>query len=299
MRKYSNILAVMVPTMNRRKDLERLLDSMLKQDFLPSQVIIIDGTIISQAVIADKYKELNIKYVHSPCCSVALARNIGINNLDPGIKLVTVLDDDIVLLDGAVNIMINYWESAPSDVGVAVFNVINFRDSTIWAFIKILFCAWNKEKGIVLRSGVNTMLFPVSEDKYVQWVPSGIMVLRREIFGEFKYDEWYKNCFCEDLDFGYRVGKKYKLRIISSAKVKHLHSSLYRPNRVQFGKTQITDRYHFIKKDPEYFSKFLFHWANVACILENLVKGIFACNKDCLKVAYGNILGAYAVMFEK
>jgi len=124
-------------------------------------------------------------------------------------------------------------------------------------------------------------------------------VLRKGVFQDFRYDEWYKNCFCEDLDFSYRVGKKYKLRIVSTSKVKHLHSSVSRPNRVQFGKTQITDRYHFIKKDLEYFSKLLFHWANIACILENIVKGIFGCSKDYLKVAYGNVLGVCVVIFGK
>lgn len=297
MRKYSNILSIMVPTMNRIRDLERLLESMATQDILPGQVIIIDGTVIPQQEIMNNYKELNIKYIHAPCCSVAAARNIGINNLNSNIELVSVLDDDIVLLDNAVSNMLKYWESAPGDVGAAVFNVVNFRDSTILAYLKMLFCAWNKEKGVVMRSGVNTMLFPASEDKYVQWIPSGIMVLRRGIFQDFKYDEWYKNCFCEDLDFGYRVGKKYKLRIISTAKVKHLHSSVSRPNRIQFGKTQITDRYHFIKKDLEYFSKPLFHLANVAYILENIARGIFGCNQDYLKAAYGNVLGVCAVIF--
>lgn len=299
MKKYSNIFAIMVPTMNRRKDLARLLESLIRQDVLPCQVIIIDATVISQTDIVDNYKELNIKYIHSPSCSVTVARNIGIDNLASGIEIVSVLDDDIVLLDGALSNMLKYWESAPSDVGIAVFNVVNFRDSTILAFLKMFFYAWHKEKGIVMRSGVNTMLFPVNEDKYVQWVPSGIMVLKRRVFQDFKFDEWYENCFCEDLDFGYRVGKKYKMKILSSAKVKHLHSAASRPNRVKFGKTQITDRYHFIRKDPGYFSTPLFFLANLSCVLENIAKGVFCCNRDCLKVAYGNILGVGAVIFGK
>jgi len=290
-------LAIIIPTINRKHDLERLLDSILRQRILPKQVIIVDGTAVSQQDIAQRYANLHITYVHAPSSSVAAARNMGIKKVQPRVDLVSILDDDIVLLDNALENMLSYWESAPPDVGGAVFNVVNFRDSTFFAYFKMLFCAWDREKGKVMRSGMNTMLFPASEDAYVQWIPSGIMMLRKEIFDEFHYDEWYKTCFCEDLDFGYRVGKKYKLRIVAGAKVEHLHGAAGRPNRIQFGKAQITDRYHFIGKDPGYFSRLLFHYSNIGCFLENAVKGIFGLDMDYIKTAYGNVLGVCEVFF--
>ena len=32
---------------------------------------------------------------------------------------------------------------------------------------------------------------------------------------EFKFDEWFTgNAFCDDVDYSYRVGKKYKLMVV-------------------------------------------------------------------------------------
>ena len=83
-------VSVIIPTLNRKSDLEKTLISISRCDKLPFEVIIVDQSENNDTKeFCQNFKELNIRYFYTDIKSSALARNIWIDNLNK--------DSDMVL----------------------------------------------------------------------------------------------------------------------------------------------------------------------------------------------------------
>jgi GT2 family glycosyltransferase len=126
----------------------------------------------------------------------------------------------------------------------------------------------------------------------VQWLVGAGMVFRHAIFKEFFFDPWFEETgLCEDLDFSYRVGLKYRLMVVADAKIEHLTGTVKRRRNVWFGRSQITNRYYFVRKNK--FSKALYGWASLGQLLENMALGVLSFNGYYFLRAWGNIVGFF------
>ncbi len=284
--------ACIIATKDRALELDRLLKSIQAQD-LPVQKIILVDAGSTQSFNPGAYPDLKIRAVKARRACLPAQRNQGIALLDDDVPFVCFLDDDLILHPGAFRAMAAFWDQAPEKAGGAVFNIMNEKRPTAGVWLKKLFCTGAFERGRVLPSGYNTLMCPAAQTRPVQWLFGGATVWKREVFKEFIFDDWYEGTgLCEDLDFSYRVGKKYGLYVVAQAKVDHLTGTAARRRNVWFGKTQIINRYHFVRKHKE-LSLGLCLWAGFGQYWENLFLGIFTLSGPYLARAWGNVLGFF------
>lgn len=287
---FTNKLAFVVPTYNRPDDLRRMLTSLSGQSVQCAQCIIVDASDEPVRYLLEEFHDLPLDYVRVFPPSLSEQRNAGMQKLQPGITLAGYLDDDIVLLEGALEAMLSFWEIAPGDIGGARFNIEDdFVGPAKWW--QSLFLMNSNEMGVVLESGFGTGIGTVEEDVYVQWLSGGATIWRREVISEFDYDEWYEgHGFLEDVDYSYRVSKKYKLVVIAGARVLHLTRPLRKDRNYLLGQWQVINRIYFVKKHPE-LSVLLCYWAILGNLLLSLVMGILKPRSGRLNRAWGNCVG--------
>lgn len=286
-------LSVIIPTRNRPEELRRLLVSLQGQSVLPDEIVIVDASTLAAGDdrLAADFSGLNIKIVRTDKPGLTRQRNLGLTFLDASTGFVCFLDDDLVFCEGAMAAMMTFWQTASPRVGGAAFNIINEREPGRLAFLKKIFLTGDSRRGVVLPSGYNTLFCPARQTGYVQWMLGGATVWRRQLFEKYRFDEWYEGTgLCEDLDFSYRVAKKYQLAVVSGARVEHITDRAGRRDNRQFGITEICNRYYFVMKHAE-FSRVLFLWAGFGQFLENVFRGIFLFKKEYLARAVGNIIG--------
>ncbi|MCX5782776.1 MAG: glycosyltransferase [Elusimicrobia bacterium] len=284
-------LTIIIPTKNRSFKLKSLLNNISGQSCLPDQLIIVDASDNPEIEINKNYMGLKIDYKHVDTPGLTKQRNIGIKMIKEDIDIVCFLDDDVEFEKDSIRNMMKYWDGADKKLGGAVFNILNENKRSIFIFVKEFFLTGSRKTGIVLKSGYNSMIHPAEKTDYVKWLSGGVTVWRKEVFNEFDYDEWYSDYgFCEDLDFSYRVGKKYKLAVVAEAGLYHIKAKSSRINNILLGKSQIINRYHFIQKD-KYFSETCFFWAVIGNMLENIFRGVITLKVDLFIISLGNILG--------
>lgn len=256
MPRFRDKIAFIVATKDRPTELRRMLKSLEAQSYQPNQVIIVDGGDQQVNYVVQEYPNLYTKYLRCIPPSASRQRNIGVRVVDPGITLIGFLDDDIVFVDNALEAVMEFWEKASYDIGGAVFNMVN-PPPLYASWLKFLPTAeklglYSRDRGMVLPSGFHTMIGYVPEMTYTQWLPTIAVAWRRGILEKFQFDEWFEGySYLEDLDFSYRVGKKWKLAVVADARFYHHHSPEGRDSGFQFGKKEAINRIYFVRKHHE------------------------------------------------
>ena len=292
---YLNKLAIVVPTRNRPDDLRRLLKSLATQSVPCDQFIIVDGSDEPIEYVLKEFPQVALDYVRVYPPSLSRQRNAGMQRIRSEITIAGYLDDDIVLLEGTLEAMLSFWQTASSEIGGARFNIVDEPLSRA-TWLQSLFLMRSRQKGAILKSGYNTFIGPSSHDKYVQWLSGGVTIWRREVVSEFEYDEWFQgHGHLEDVDYSYRVAKKYKLAVIADARVLHLSYPISKDKNYLFGQWQVINRIYFVKKHPE-LSVLLCYWALFGQLLTNLTWGVIQPNTGRLQRAFGNMVGLTKVL---
>jgi GT2 family glycosyltransferase len=284
--------AFIIATRNRSLELTRLLRSVQAQEVHPARIIIIDASDAPCASLfsSEAFSPLSIGYQKAVRACLPAQRNQGIALLGADVELVCFLDDDIVFRDGALKAMAAFWQGAAADIGGAVFNIVNEKRPTGGTFFKTVFMTGSSRRGVVLMSGYNTLMCPAEQDMDAQWLFGGATVWRRNIFREFLFDEWFEGTgLCEDLDFSYRVGRKYRLMVVAGAQVDHLCGTVGRRRNAWFGHSQVTNRFYFVCKNR--LSIVMFLWGTLGQMLENGVMGIITRDRGYFLRLWGNVTG--------
>jgi len=247
-------IAVVIPTIGRYAELRRMLESLAAQTRLPDEVVIVDQDQTSRR-FAQEFPQLQIRVVALPG-SASLKRNAGFRAVRPEVDLIAFMDDDIVLEPQAVEALLRFWDDAPEDLGGAGCNWANspslFARRLKTLRLTSLLGLYEPRAGAVPRSGFHTVMTEFDRSEFVQWLPSGAVFYSRDVLAEFSFDEWFESySYLEDLDFSYRIGKKYRLAVVAGARFYHYPSKIGRPNWYLFGKKEVLNRLYFVSKHPE------------------------------------------------
>jgi glycosyltransferase involved in cell wall biosynthesis len=236
-------ISVIVCTRDRPKDLAALLQTVLHQDYLPLEVIVVDDSPHhSSEIVVNLYSSkfesagCSLKYVPGSGDGLPAARNLGIK-IASG-DAILFLDDDTLLSDKNVLRVIAEFLGKNSDV-LGLQPLITSQNDYITesklanklenAIYKVLMLSYRKDNILaVRRSGAN--IFPSTLSKVIeaQRLSGCCCCYRREIFSQFEFDTNLKRWgYMEDLDFSYRVYKKYpgSLYAIPFTKIVHKHSA--------------------------------------------------------------------------
>lgn len=297
---FKNKIALIIPTRNRPELLIKLLNTIKLQQVKPDQVIIVDGSDNPIKPHIEPFFFKEITYVHVSPPSLTTQRNQGIRHLNPDITLAGYLDDDIELEPDAIKEMLAFWENSPGDIAGAAFNIINNPPRNhLTKAITRFFTITGKIPGKVLRSGFCTVEVPLTKDIESEWLCGGATIWRRNILDNYKYDEWYKGwAYHEDVEYSYRVSKKYRMIVLYKPKVDHNPPPYNKSKNKIFGKMAVINRYYFVKKNPE-LSIPLFYWATVGEVLLNSLSSVKERNTAGFDRALGNIEGLIDIMLGK
>lgn len=277
--------------MNRIDEIVRLLTSIAAQKTDICQVLVVDGGDKAAAAALSRFADtMKIDYIRRIPPSLTAQRNAGIAALNPDATLVAFFDDDIVLDDGSLDEMMRFWERAPVDAGGASFNLVNeiyVKPSRL----ERLFLVNAVQPNRILRSGFQGKAACVKKTIRAEWLVGCAMVYRRDIFVEYLFDEWFSGyARYEDVDFSYRVGKKYSLYVVAEARARHLTRMEVVASSFALAKMECVNRLYFVRKHRE-LSVLLCHWALTGILLNNVCKWVRTMNKRYLYRAQGIIAG--------
>lgn len=298
MNPQGNGIAFVVATKDRPGSLAALLASLGAQTVRPAEIIVVDGGGESVAALCREPRPFPVRHLRHQPPSSTRQRNAGIDAAGRGIPLVGFLDDDVLLDRRAVEEMMTFWATAAPDVGGAAFNMLNHPPlrASRWKSMPLTerLGIYGRKAGAVTRSGFQTMIGTVGETTAAAWLPSGAVVWRREVLERLRFDEWFSGYgYLEDLDLSYRAAKSCVLKVVAAAGYTHHPQPLSRPESYLFGRKEVANRLHFVRKNPE-LSPLLCRLALGLRMLMSLGDGISRGDANELSRARGNLAALLA-----
>ena len=248
-------VSVIVCTRNRPRDLAACLRSLVGQDRLPSELVVVDASegdasrdvveaVRAAGAIAD------VRYLRA-APRLTSQRNLGVAAATGDV--VTFLDDDVVLASDYLARIVELFEADPllgGAEGTVATESLAGRRRLANAFRRLfLMNSLGRPRG-VKRSGF------VAYDPWprrVQPVTSLVgcnMSYRREVFERFRFDQWFDGYgLGEDQDFSYRVGRTYRLVQTPYARLEHRLSPVARERTPALHEMTVVNHFYFVRKN--------------------------------------------------
>lgn len=284
-------ISVCIPTKDRPAELLRCIHSILNQSVLPEEIILIDDGNLERNIYQrtiEPYTRFKYHRKEKPSLSASknLTKELASNDL------ILILDDDTVL---EYNFIENIYKRFEIDknrtIGAVCGLIINeSRKSLFDKMMRKIFLLDNGKIGHILPWAFQTGFDGLKEDTYVDWIRGGISCIRKEVLEEFSFCEFHggRNAL-EDVEFGWRVSRKYRLMVTPSARVYHFHSSAGREALFNTGYKQAYNRCWIFREhaDKNLANRICFVWAMIGNCLGMAGKGKTA-------FAMGNVQGVFS-----
>lgn len=231
-------LSIAIATRDRILDLTELLESIIHQKSLPNELLIIDdspnGTANKTAsMYANKLfansKSIKIKYLRGYGKGLTSARNLAVKNSTT--DLVLFLDDDIILTEDVTEKLVSFFTTHPGAIGVqpkiitpsyTARNTLRVKFES--ALNKALMLSYNAPNVFTVRkSGMSIAPSEITKIVKTQRL-NGCSCYKKAFLDKSLFDTNLKRSgSMEDLDYSYRVFKKYpdSLYAIPSASLIH------------------------------------------------------------------------------
>jgi len=275
-------ISIVITTFNRVDDLNECLNSILNQTLLPIETIVIDNGInnITESIIERrmdefKKKDIVLVYIKNTENSLTVARNIGSRNSSG--EVILFLDDDVILDRDYIREIERLYRKFPQALGAQGYILREKRSKLKNMFNKIFFLFHlEKDKCKFLHSVSATYPFPLSRIMNCQWLSGSNFSFKRSVFETISFDEKLKKYSeGEDLDFSYRLFKKFpnSLYISPDAKLIHNASPAGRlPDAELIYMREFYGLYLFFKNSEQNINNvFIYSWSRVGKIISNMV----------------------------
>jgi glycosyltransferase involved in cell wall biosynthesis len=252
-------LSVVVPTMNRPKDLEALFASLVRQKRLPDEVIVVDQSTnnLSKIVVSDfktRYAELPVafRHVEQEEKSLVKARNAGLA-LASG-DVVSFVDDDAVLFEDYYERVLERFATDPSVGAISGNTIVKQKPAGWkWGLRRALMRAFllSRFDGRMTASGFGYPIYEreIDRDVAVEFLPGCNMNFRRECLAGERFDEWFTGySFREDCEFSYRISRKTRTVMIPDAKLYHNYATGNRLDLAALKRMEIRNYRYIFRK---------------------------------------------------
>jgi glycosyltransferase involved in cell wall biosynthesis len=286
-------ICVIICTKDRPKDMTSLLDSFLKQSRKVDQIIIVDGSDNPISKIINDYSSLPIKYETLRPPGLTKQRNHGINFVNDDMDIIGFLDDDIVLEEKSFEELEKFAILNPDAGGFGM--VYNNPIPVPFSIFRKIFLADKHPGGVVTISGVPSSIRSWYYNLKVEWIYGGACFWPRKTLSEFKYDEWYSGIgYMEDVDFSYRVSRKYTLWMVGASRCYHNSHPINKSKLEKYGAWLFVSWWYFSMKHK--FNPLLIFWSMLGFFLSNILHGIFRPSSGRLLAAFGNLKGLSVII---
>jgi len=239
-------------TRNRIEDIKRLFETIKIQTYIPDEILIIDSSDNDQTesfineirdTVASK-----IHYHHS-VPGLTLQRNIGISKATGDIIFFTD-DDGILDKNYFAEKMKCYEDDSVMGVGARETNYV--VKSRVSSFLRKMFLLSRADgRGKMQLSGYPAYMHMSNKDQIAETeILGGFCSYRRKVFDDFKYDENLSGyAYMEDVDFSYRVSRKYRLLYNPHSQLYHNMSTTERINQRKYFFMTIYNHFYLTKKN--------------------------------------------------
>jgi glycosyltransferase involved in cell wall biosynthesis len=296
--------SIIIATKDRPHDLRECLRSIVNQTELPMEVIIVDSSKDDESykIILEFRKYLSIKYVKVEHPSLTYQRNIGVKMASGNV--IHFLDDDVILnhdyLEKIHEIYRNDLTGAIKGVGGLIIQPIrkggyNFLNDL---FRKIFMLTNDKGDGRLLRSGWASVQYRKNVTNVARTeILQGCCSYRKVVFDEYEFDERLSGlALREDIDFSYRVSRKYELIYTPFAKLYHKKSPAGREDEEVYYQKYFYNHYYLFKKNikPSVINYLCFIWSDIGSLLAI----VFLCLKERNVKPLKGVVRGYLCIFQ-
>lgn len=216
-------ISVVIPTLNRPKDLQVAVKSILDQTYPPSELIIVDQSIDSDSynIIQELYSLLKpipkLIYIHNTSIkSLVEAKNFGVSKSNGDI--VSFLEDDEELNSNYLENILKVFKENDHILGCSGV-VSNIRRSLLYRVaFKVFHRGMFDDKRLDIVKyidcdGDGDLIFSTH-------ISGGLSSYRKEVFDVIKFDLKNNFFYCEDIDFSMRASDHFGLeRFVISTNV--------------------------------------------------------------------------------
>ena len=260
--------SVIIPTYNRPLELKNCIKSILEQTVKPYELIVVDDGNLSELPVKKECQEKGIHYIYlkkdKPGLTESRNKGIGLASGD----IIFFFDDDVVLFPDYISEILSIYQNDKDGiVGGVGGEVVNRKPLKIRTCLRrlfdIFFLVTGFNEGKVLPSGfcVNygDTEFTIKKIKKVDFLSGGVCSFRKEVFKEFLFntEKYLGYGLGEDIEFSYRVSKKYTLIFNPKARLLHLDSPKMSIDDMREGRMYMMNRYIFFS---EYVKKGWWSW---------------------------------------
>lgn len=251
-------ISAIVPTINRGAVLRKTLASLLKQQIIPAEIIIVDASI--DASTRNMLQEFDfvpefasvLRWMSADICGAAAQRNQGMDAAKESI--IWFFDDDILFEADCVQ---RLWQALQSEGQMGGVNamIINQRYQPPSLISRTLFTLLHGQRepsfaGRVIGPAIN--LLPEDSDALpevvpVEWLNTTCTMYRREALPAPPFDSVFTGySLMEDLALSLRVGRQWRLANARTARIFHdSQSGIHKSDKRIMAAMELINR-HFV-----------------------------------------------------
>ena len=288
-----------IATRNRADDLLNTVRSLVEQTVLPAELVVVDSSddTPTRPEIEELCSSAGIKldYHHPAPRGLTVQRNVGIDRSsgDP----VFFVDDDVWMDPNChQEVLKEYDRWGPELGGVRATPTRPARPSLGTRTYRRIFGIggwWPEASGKVRPGFYAEGVSDSAGVRRLEYFNGWFMSYRREVFEHERFDEALAGYgYKEDLDFSYRVSRRYTLVQTPAARCDHLKSGASRLSSHQLQRMNLANQFYLHRKlmPQTAFHKAALWWAWAGLFILNLGKA--AQTRDAGLVT-GMIAGAW------
>ncbi|HYO60273.1 MAG TPA: glycosyltransferase family 2 protein [Actinomycetota bacterium] len=270
-----------IATRNRPDDLLKTVRSLVAQTVLPAELVVVDSSedTPTRAEIEALCSAAGIKldFHHPAPRGLTVQRNVGIDRStgDP----VFFVDDDVWLdPDCHEEVLKEYERWGPELGGIRATPKRPARPSLGTRIYRRIFGIggwWPEASGKVRPGFYAEGVSDSAGVRKLEYFNGWFMSYRREVFDHERFDEALAGYgYKEDIDFSYRVSRRYTLVQTPKARCDHLKSDASRLNSHQLQRMNLANQFYLHRKlmPQTAFHKAALWWAWIGLFILNLGK---------------------------
>jgi glycosyltransferase involved in cell wall biosynthesis len=251
-------VSVVTPTLRRPEEVAGLLENLSLQDYLPAEVILVDGAPAEERATEETVRAIEtsfpfrVRYIRHGG-GTAIQRNVGIDAASG--DFIAFLDDDIRLEPAFLQSILTVFEE---DNGKRVGGIVGYRTNGYFKGDEVLRWRWYRRLRLLttyepgrydFASGypINANMQPPFEGvRNVDFMTTSCAVWRSEVFGSgLRFDAFFRDYgVLEDAHLSLRAGLNWELLQCGEARCVHLASPHGRAARRKLGYKYVVNYYY-------------------------------------------------------